>query len=111
MLRLPEDFQNVDTREAVALDLVCGRIGRGRMTVSVPKLELLFAPGCEAIESTVTMVEEALRELGLAADVLEIMVDTEEKARELKFLGSPSIRVNGIDIEPGADERQNYGLG
>ena len=101
----------MDTREAVALDLVCGRIGRGRMTVSVPKLELLFAPGCGAIESTVTMVKEVLRELDLAADVSEIMVDTEEKARGLKFLGSPSIRFNGRDIEPGADERQDYGLG
>ncbi len=81
------------------------------MTESVVKLELLFSPGCGAIESTVSMVKEALGEFDLAADVLEIMVDTEEKARELKFLGSPSIRFNGRDIEPGADERQDYGLG
>ena len=81
------------------------------MTVSVPKLDLLFSPGCGAIESTVTMVKEALRELALAADVSEIMVDTAYKARELRFLGSPSIRFNGRDIEPGADERQDYGLG
>ena len=59
------------------------------MTESVVKLELLFSPGCGAIESTVSMVKEALGEFDLAADVLEIMVDTEEKARELKFLGSP----------------------
>jgi hypothetical protein len=81
------------------------------MTENVPKVELLFSPGCGAIESTVTMVKEALGELDLAADVSEIMVDTEEKARELKFLGSPSIRFNGRDIEAGADERQDYGLG
>ena len=81
------------------------------MKASVVKLELLFSPGCGAIESTVSMVREALGELDLAADVSEIMVDTEEKSRELKFLGSPSIRVNGLDIEPGADERQDYGLG
>lgn len=81
------------------------------MTARVVKLELLFAPGCGAIENTVTMVKEALRELDLAVDVSEIMVDTEEKARELQFLGSPSIRFNGRDIEPGADERQDYGLG
>ena len=70
---------------------------------TVGKLELLFSPGCGAIESTKTMVRKALRELDLAADVSEIMVDTEEKARKLKFLGSPSIRFNGRDIEPGAD--------
>jgi hypothetical protein len=81
------------------------------MTEIVPRLELLFAPGCEAIEGTVAMVNETLRELDLAAEVSEIMVDTEEKARGLKFLGSPSIRFNGRDIEPGADQRQDYGLG
>ena len=81
------------------------------MTESVVRLELLFSPGCGAIESTVTMVKDVLRELDVAADVSEFMVDTEEKTRQLKFLGSPSIRVNGLDIEPGADERQDYGLG
>jgi hypothetical protein len=81
------------------------------MTVSVPKLELLFAPGCEAIEGTVAMVNEVLRELKSDAIVTEVMVDTEEKTRQLKFLGSPSIRVNGLDIEPGADQRRDYGLG
>ena len=57
------------------------------------------------------MVNEVLKELKSDAIVTEVMVDTEEKARELKFLGSPSIRFNGRDIEPGADERQDYGLG
>jgi hypothetical protein len=53
------------------------------MTEIVPRLELLFAPGCEAIEGTVAMVNETLRELDLAAEVSEIMVDTVEKARNL----------------------------
>ena len=57
------------------------------------------------------MVNETLRELDLAAKVLEIMVDSVEKARELRFLGSPSIRVNGHDAEPGAEQRQDFGMG
>ena len=80
------------------------------MTEIVPRLELLFAPGCEAIEGTVAMVNETLRELDLAAEVSEIMVDTVEKARKLRFLGSPSIRVNERDVETNADKRQDYGL-
>ena len=81
------------------------------MTEIVPRLELLFAPGCKAIEGTVAMVNETLRELDLAAEVSQIMVDTVEKAWELRFLGSPSIRVNGHDIEAGAAQRQDFGLG
>ena len=81
------------------------------MTEIVPKLELMFSPGCGAIEGTVAMVNETLRELDLPAEVSEIMVDTGEKARELRFLGSPSIRVNGHDAEPGAEQRQDFGMG
>jgi hypothetical protein len=81
------------------------------MTEDVPRVELLLSPGCGAIEGTVAMVNEVLRELKSDAIVTEVMVDTEEKTRELKFLGSPSIGFNGRDIEPGADERQDYGLG
>jgi hypothetical protein len=29
-------------------------------------------------------------------------------AEQLRFLGSPTIRVNGHDIEPGADRQQEY---
>ena len=81
------------------------------MTEIVLRLELLFAPGCEAIEGTVAMVDETLRELELAAEVSQIMVDTVEKAKELRFLGSPSIRVNGQDVEAGAEQRQDFGMG
>lgn len=81
------------------------------MTEIVPRLELLFAPGCEAIEGTVAMVNETLRELDLTAEVSEIMVDSVEKARELRFLGSPSIRVNGHDVEAGAEQRPDSGMG
>jgi len=81
------------------------------MTEIVPRLELLFAPGCKAIEGTVAMVNETLRELDLAAEVSEIMVDSVEKARKLRFLGSPSIRVNGHDVEAGAEQRHDFGMG
>ena len=44
------------------------------------------------------------------AQVAEVVVRTDEDARRLHFLGSPSIRVNGVDIEPGADARRDYAL-
>jgi hypothetical protein len=32
------------------------------------------------------------------------------QAEEERFLGSPSVRVEGVDIEPGAGERTDFGL-
>ena len=80
------------------------------MTDASTRIELLLSPGCAAIGAASKLIEEVLSELGLRADVSEIMVHTLEQAKSLKFLGSPSIRVNGNDIEPVAADRQDYGL-
>ena len=34
----------------------------------------------------------------------------EAVAREERFLGSPTLRVDGVDVEPGARDRRDYGL-
>ncbi|MBW2071605.1 MAG: hypothetical protein JRI89_10165 [Deltaproteobacteria bacterium] len=81
------------------------------MIRSIPRIELLFAPGCAAIQGTIAMVDEVLGELRMNAEIARVMVENEEKVRALRFLGSPSIRVNGHDIEPGADQRQDYSMG
>ncbi len=33
-----------------------------------------------------------------------------EAAVELRFLGSPTVRVDGVDVEPGAAERRDFAL-
>jgi len=33
-----------------------------------------------------------------------------EAAERERFLGSPSVRVNQEDIEPGAEERRDFGM-
>jgi hypothetical protein len=37
-------------------------------------------------------------------------VESQEEARRSRFLGSPTVRVNGRDIDPGAEARTDYGL-
>ena len=37
-------------------------------------------------------------------------VSDDEDARRERFLGSPTIRIHGRDIEPGAAHRRDYGL-
>src|SRR5204862_6623231 len=36
--------------------------------------------------------------------------DSEQQAREMRFLGSPTVRVADRDVEPGAGQRSDYGL-
>jgi len=43
-------------------------------------------------------------------EIKAITVNSVDEAQE-RFLGSPSIHINGEDIEPDADKRGEYGLG
>ena len=74
------------------------------------KIEVLYFEGCPNQGAAVGSVREVLRQEGLESAVVEqIEVPDAERARQWKFLGSPSIRVNGRDIEPGAREDQGFG--
>jgi copper chaperone CopZ len=74
------------------------------------KVEILYFDGCPHYRPAVEQVREALRLEGLTAELVEINVPDAARAQELKFLGSPTIRVNGDDIEPAARSSTNFGL-
>ena len=74
-------------------------------------IEVLYFEGCPNHEPAVELAREAVRELALSDEIREIQVTTVDDAERLRFLGSPSLRVGGNDIEPGADERTDYALG
>jgi hypothetical protein len=41
----------------------------------------------------------------------QILINDEEGARRNKFLGSPTIKINGFDLEPSARDLSQTGLG
>lgn len=47
------------------------------------------------------MLREAMAAGGLDPDLIEVReIDTEESAQREEFVGSPTIRVNGRDLQP-----------
>jgi hypothetical protein len=75
------------------------------------KIACLFAPGCASRHDTIALVDKAVGKLELSADIREIVIASPEEAARFRFLGSPSLRVNGRDIEPAANDRTDFGLG
>ncbi len=73
-------------------------------------IEVLYFEGCPNLEPTLSLANEVLSELGLSGEVRKLEVRTPEDAERLRFLGSPSVRVDGADIEPGAESRTEYAL-
>ena len=74
------------------------------------KIEILYFAGCPNHRPAVEALREVLREEGVSAEIVEVNVGDASMARKLKFLGSPSIRVNGLDVEPEMRAARDYGM-
>ncbi len=73
-------------------------------------IEILFFDSCPNHEPTMDLAREVLSELGLEAEIREVPVETAKDAETHRFVGSPTVRVNGKDIEPDALDRSDFGL-
>jgi arsenate reductase len=63
------------------------------------RIEVLVFEGCPHAGAAMALVRDVAARLVPGAGVDRIDVDTPERAEALGFLGSPSVRVNGEDIE------------
>jgi arsenate reductase (thioredoxin) len=68
-------------------------------TGTTVRVEVLVSDGCSHAEAAIRLAQAVAVRLGPRIVVERVTVDTPEKAAELGFLGSPSIRVNGADAE------------
>lgn len=70
------------------------------------RVQILYILDCPWCVKTKKLVKESLKELGVKAGIEEILIDTDEKAKKYKFVGSPTVRVNGKDIQEKVNKEQ-----
>ncbi len=68
------------------------------------KVEILYFEGCPNHVHAMKMAQQVLTRERIEAQIVSLDVPDVETAKKLRFLGSPSIRVNGVDIEPGRED-------
>lgn len=73
-------------------------------------MEFLYFTTCPNWRTTLDVVYQMSLEFEVQPRILLINISDEEEARRRRFLGSPTVRVEGVDIEPGADDRSDFGL-
>jgi hypothetical protein len=73
-------------------------------------IELLFFAGCPGHGALMARMRELLDEADLDERVREIRVDSDADAVRERFPGSPTLRIDSVDVEPGAGERTDYGV-
>jgi hypothetical protein len=61
-------------------------------------VELLYLDGCPGIERVLAIVAPLAEATG--ARIVQRRVETWEEAEAQRFLGSPTVRLNGVDVEP-----------
>lgn len=72
------------------------------------KIELLWFEGCPNHHAAGKMVENVLAEHSLHDEILFVEVPDLETGKKVKFPGSPTIRIDGIDIDPGYEDTGDY---
>lgn len=73
-------------------------------------ITLIHNVQCHVWKKALDEIEAALKELALDINYCVLVVTTENQAQEQKFPGSPTIKVNGKDIDPMAENLTNYNL-
>jgi hypothetical protein len=65
------------------------------------RVEFLWWEGCPSHEQALVQLRSAMSEEGLDPEAVEVReIDTDAAAREESFVGSPTIRVDGRDVQP-----------
>lgn len=64
------------------------------------RIEILYVPGCPNYQPTFERLQAVLASEAVKTGIQGIPVTTEVEAKALFFLGSPTVRVNGEDVEP-----------
>lgn len=72
-------------------------------------IQFLYFPDCPSHQDAIKRLRSVLDEMAQFAFIETIRIDTEAEARHYQFVGSPTIRVNGDDIDPVPDDA-TYGL-
>ena len=74
-------------------------------------IQLFYFDGCPSYERALSNLNEAMRQQGLDDPVDMVRVTSVKDAHATQFLGSPTIRIDGRDLEASDVQEGAFGLG
>ena len=73
------------------------------------KVELLYFDGCPGYRKVERNLRDVFEREGIKEEARMIPVNTDREAEELRFPGSPTVRIGGRDLFP-SEQRSSYSL-
>ena len=74
------------------------------------RIEILYFAGCPNFEPALERVRQVAAALGVDASLEQVEIGSVAEAQHLRFPGSPTIRIDGRDVETGAAARGDFAL-
>ena len=74
------------------------------------EVKVIWTQGCRNTMQAIDRVEDVAEELGISLTLDTILVNSLEEAREHKLQGSPTILIDGRDIDPARRQSSEYGF-
>lgn len=71
---------------------------------------VLSSEGCENTPPTISLIEETARELDIPIKLETLLIGTQQQAERNRFSGSPTVQINGIDIDPAMRNNTSFGF-
>ncbi len=76
----------------------------------VVEIYILYIEGCPGVLTVAKYVQEIIAEEAVGAEISLVLIETQEDAMNLHFTGSPTVRINGKDVETNFQDIKDYGL-
>lgn len=74
------------------------------------RIELLYFDGCPSYAELLPRLRELLASEGIDQEIELRRVESSEEAERERFLGSPTVRIDGEDVDISARERHDFGV-
>jgi len=75
------------------------------------KIEVLYFEGCPNHKPTVERDKQVINQFGVAAEVRQVELTQDDDPAALRFIGSPTVLIDGRDIDLSQRAGASYGFG
>ena len=86
------------------------KLSIGGATMIKRSVEVLAFDGCPNVDVALDRARGAVASANVPAEIRLVRVQDDDEAKRLRFLGSPTVRVDGVDVDPSAEDRDDFGL-
>ena len=75
-----------------------------------PVIDVLYVEHCPNVTAALALVQRIAAELALDVEVRTTMISDQAATERARFVGSPTVRVNGRDVDPEGEQGAEYTL-